>query len=232
MLNCIVIMPSAGSSRYGRRQVGDERKGLFNSMGKNSVQFKCHHCNHCCTEVVCLPTPWDVIQIVRATRLNPYQFLDFLGPEEIDEVPKNDPTWLKVNGRRYIMALRREKLGCYFLDKSSRYCTIYNSRPILCRLYPFKLQETRDGRFRGFTLHKDVGCPRHRDGQVPTKPLYDLYLEDSKHQDDYGDLVAVFNRRQYAGKKPEDFIELFISGTHPSREEKRHTGEQRADESI
>ncbi|GMV99623.1 MAG: hypothetical protein AMXMBFR84_07620 [Candidatus Hydrogenedentota bacterium] len=181
-------------------------------MGRYHVQFSCHHCNHCCTEVVCLPTPWDVVRIVKNTKQDPYEFLEFLATDEIEEVEDDDPTWLDVDGDRYIMALRRDKRGCHFLDKKTRYCGIYESRPILCRLYPFRLEETRDGEFKGFSLHDDVGCPRYLDGKVPTQPLYELYLEDSKHQKDYRDLVKVFNRKKYPEKRPEDFIELFVTG--------------------
>ena len=92
-----------------------------------------------------------------------------------------------------------------------RICTIYEHRPILCRLYPFKLQETREGEFRGFSLHSDVGCPRNRDGEVPTRPLYELYRDDCVHQEDYQDLVRVFNARRDKNKQPQDFIKLFIS---------------------
>ncbi len=190
-------------------------------MGRDIVHFKCHHCNHCCTEVVCLPTPWDVVRIVKQTGADPYEFLEFLAPDEIGEVAKSDPTWLNCNGNRFIMALRRDERGCHFLDKRTRYCSIYEARPILCRLYPFKLQETRKGKFKGFTLHSDVGCPRHRDGEVPTKPLYDLYVDDSEHQEDYDDLVEVFNLDQYPGKRPEDFIEMFVKG---ARKKKRSSG--------
>ena len=185
-------------------------------MGKNTVQFKCHHCNHCCTEVICLPTPWDVIRIVRMTGANPYEFLEFVGPDDIDDVPYSDPTWLEVNGERFMMALRRNRKGCHFLDPKTKFCSIYDARPILCRLYPFKVQETRDGEFKGFTLHKDVGCPRHRDGVYEVKPLHDLYVHDCEHQDDYNQLVSVFNRKHYAGKKAEDFIEMFVQGMKPA----------------
>ncbi|MBI2424001.1 MAG: YkgJ family cysteine cluster protein [Candidatus Hydrogenedentes bacterium] len=189
-------------------------------MGRDSVQFQCHHCGHCCTEVVCLPTPWDVVRIVRDTGFNPYDFLEFLTPDEITGVDEGDPSWLSVGGERYMMALRRDAKGCFFLDKKTRYCSIYESRPILCRLYPFKLEETRDGAFKGFSLHTDVGCPRNRDGKVETAPLYALYLEDSGHHSDYDDLVEVFNRDAYSGKKPEDFIELFVEV--PKKHRKRH----------
>jgi Fe-S-cluster containining protein len=179
-------------------------------MGKGIVRFRCHRNLHCCTEVVCLPTPWDVIQIVKATHIDPVEFLEFLSPSEISGVSPKDPTWLNCNVQRTIMALKRGKSGCFFLDRKSRSCRIYETRPILCRLYPFKLQETRDGHFKGFTLHNDVGCPRRQDGVVPTKPLYDLYREDQVHQEDYQELVAYFNKRNYSGKKPEDFINLFV----------------------
>ena len=185
-------------------------------MGTKTVQFACHHCNHCCTEVICLPTPWDVIRIVRATGEDPYEFLDWVTQEDIDEVSKHDPTWLECADGRYMMALRRHGKRCHFLDKKTRYCTIYESRPILCRLYPFRVTEYADGTFKGFVLHTNVGCPRHRDGVVDVAPLRELYDQDCEHQDDYNQLVKVFNRKQYPGKKPQDFIEMFITGFGPA----------------
>ena len=188
----------------------------FAPMGKNTVKFACHHCGHCCTDVICLPTPWDVVRIVRNTGENPYEFLEFVTPEEIEEVSKNDQAWLECGGEQYMMALRRdERLGCHFLDKKTKYCTIYESRPILCRLYPFRVTEYADGTFKGFVLHKNVGCPKNRDGVYQVKPLYDLYMQDDEHYDDYYRMVRVFNRKRYAGKKPEDFIEMFITGLKP-----------------
>lgn len=179
-------------------------------MGRFTVRFSCHHCGHCCTEVVCLPTPWDVIRIVRMEGADPYAFLEFLTPDEITGVEDDDPTWLDVDGERFMMALRRDSKGCHFLDKKTRFCTIYEARPILCRLYPFALEESAEGEFLGFSLHDDVGCPKNRDGAHQTQPLYELYLDDSRHQEDYQDLVSVFNRRSYADKAPEDFIEMFV----------------------
>ncbi len=181
-------------------------------MGRYTVQFSCHQCVHCCTNLVVLPTPQDVINITKATGLPPRQFLEFLAPEEIDEVAASDPTWLRCNGRRYIMALKRDtRRGCHFLDKRKKMCKIYEHRPILCQLFPYKLQETRNGEFRGFTLHKDTGCPLHRDDVAETAPLYEAYLEDQEHQDDYQELVRVFNQKRYADKRPEDFLAMFVT---------------------
>jgi len=114
------------------------------------------------------------------------------------------------------MAVRREARGCYFLDPASRLCSIYEIRPILCRLFPFKLRQSRSGEFKGFGLHRDVECPRQRDGIVETAPLHALYEEDARHQEDYRRLVAVFNRRRYSGKTPKDFIRMFVEVIPPS----------------
>ena len=177
-------------------------------MGKHKVYFKCIHCGHCCRDVVCLPTPWDVIRIIRETGADPKRFLEFLKPDEICEVSASDPTWLEVQGERYLMALRRSEQGCYFVDKRTRLCKIYEHRPILCRLYPCAVHETRGGDFKSFTLHKYVGCPRNQGGALDTQPLYDLFVEDRKHQQDYADLVEVFNKRN--ALKPVEFLGMFL----------------------
>ncbi len=179
-------------------------------MGKEYVRFRCHHCLHCCTKVVCLPTPADVIRIVQATGRDPLSFLEFVTSEGISSVDPNDPTWLDCGDERYLMALWRPDERCVFLDHENRRCGIYEDRPILCRLYPFKARFRRDGVFKGFGLHGDVECPRHQDGEVAVAPLYALLQEDEEHQCDYEDLVRVFNRKQYPGKRPEDFIGMFV----------------------
>jgi Fe-S-cluster containining protein len=178
-------------------------------MGKNSIHFKCVSCGHCCTDVICLPTPGDVVRIAKGTGENPHDFLEFVTPGDITGVKKSDPTWLEVNGERYLMALNRGPKGCYFLDKKTKKCSIYGLRPLLCRLFPFLLHETRDGEYSSFGLHTNVGCPKHRTNEVATRPLYEIYLEDRKHQEDYEDLVTVFNNRNDEKRQPSDFIQMF-----------------------
>ena len=182
-------------------------------MGEDFVSFKCHHCNHCCTEVVCLPTPWDVRRIMKRTGQEPFDFIEFLTPDEVKDVDADDATWLEVDGERYIMALQREeKTGCTFLDNETRFCSIYEARPNLCRLYPFKVEESKRGKYKGFTLQNDVGCPKYTDGKVEAKPLYDILLQDEVNQEDYHELVDAFNAKDYEGKEVEDFVIMFTGG--------------------
>lgn len=182
-------------------------------MGKDTVNFSCHHCGHCCTEVVCLPTPWDVRRIQKMTGDDPFDFIEFLKPDEIQEVDMEDPTWLDVDGVKYIMSLKRDsKLGCHFLNKETKYCTIYEARPLLCRLYPFELVTDENEKYVEFRLHEDVGCPKNTDGVYQTGPIYDLAIQDELNQEDYAEMVEIFNAKQYDEKDPEDFIRMFTGG--------------------
>ena len=193
-------------------------------MGRRFVRFSCQSCGHCCTDVVCLPTPWDVMRIVREVRVHPEEFLVFITSDEITEVEDDDPTWLEVNGTRYLMALKRGKKGCVFLNKKTLKCKIYESRPILCRLYPFCYEETESGEYKRFTLHDDVGCPRVKGNRIPTEPLRALLEDDNAHQEDYQALVRAFNKKDYPGKKPEDFLAMFIEvkgGKKPKKGKKK-----------
>ncbi len=182
-------------------------------MTNTSLNFKCHSCGKCCTEVVCLPTPWDVRRIVSMTSEDVFDVIEFLEPEEIEGVDEDDPTWLKVGNKKYLMALTRdEETGCYFLDNDTNLCSIYTARPLLCRLFPFRVIENKDGDYQGFTLHQDTCCPLNKDGDVDMGPLYDLYVQDELNQEDYQELVKIFNSKNYPGKEIEDFAILFTNG--------------------
>ncbi|MCX8063772.1 MAG: YkgJ family cysteine cluster protein [Candidatus Hydrogenedentes bacterium] len=178
-------------------------------MGKKFVYFRCHHCGYCCTDVVCCPTPYDVIQIVKATKLHPKKFITFFKEGEIAGIYKSDPTWLKIGKERYMMALKRTRKGCYFRDPVRKVCRIYEHRPLLCRLFPFKLHQKRSGEVSSFSLHKDVGCPKNRDGVVKVDELTKLWELERENQEDYKNLVAYFNSKKEE-RRPFDFVELFV----------------------
>lgn len=141
--------------------------------------------------------------------MHPRKFLAFITEDEITGVYKSDPTWLKIDGKKYMMTLKRGKKGCYFRDPVKSTCKIYDHRPLLCRLFPFKLRQRRDGGVHSFSLHKDVGCPKYRDGMVEVAELAKLWEVERENQEDYKNLVAFFNSKK-GPKKPFDFVELFV----------------------
>jgi len=72
----------------------DPEEGYTLAMGRKTVHFNCHSCGHCCTEVVCLPTPDDVRRIIAKTGEIPSKFLEFLTPEELEaSTMTTQPGW-------------------------------------------------------------------------------------------------------------------------------------------
>ncbi|HOM49493.1 MAG TPA: hypothetical protein PK491_13340, partial [Candidatus Hydrogenedentes bacterium] len=61
--------------------------------------------------------------------------------------------------------------------------------------------------------------PRFRDGVVETAPLYDLYLQDKMHQEDYVKLVNRFNALEDDSRSPEHFLDLFVEVVQAEDEE-------------
>ena len=70
--------------------------------------------------------------------------------------------------------------------------------------------------------------PAHADGVVSTKPLYDLYVQDSINGEDYNELVDFFNAQKYPGKEFEDFVVMFTGGIHNLRENLEEQARERA----
>ena len=177
-------------------------------MGKHIVHFRCHSCGYCCTDAVCRLTPRDAVRIAKATGKHPLDFLEFRTPDQMSDVADTDPTWLECGDERYMMVIRHVSDRCFFLDERTVECGIYDTRPALCRLFPFKLHLTRNGEFRAFSLHKDCGCPRYLDGTVDAQDLYRLFVEDDENQDDYIAMVAAFN--EVERDEPEEFVRMLI----------------------
>jgi len=56
---------------------------------------------------------------------------------------------VQIEGREpyvYVMKKTEEEGKCLFLKENI--CTIYASRPLICKFYPFQLRTTKDGRHR------------------------------------------------------------------------------------
>jgi Fe-S-cluster containining protein len=98
----------------------------------SDIGFKCQSCGQCCygedNSVVVFP--FEIKEILTATRLD---WLEAVQPPEEGE-------W-DIDGCFHTLEwrLRKEGLSCRFL-KDNR-CSIYESRPILCRTYPFYLNQ-------------------------------------------------------------------------------------------
>jgi Fe-S-cluster containining protein len=100
----------------------------MNLRHPSDVFFECIRCGSCCRDTgrrrrKIVLTSADLRSIAETTHLSTNEFCraSHTAPEPF----------------RHIM---RERYGaCTFLDKDSR-CNIYNTRPMICRCYPFSIQ--------------------------------------------------------------------------------------------
>ena len=100
-----------------------------------SIGFECRRCGTCCRCVspdsnLVMVSPGEVRAIIASTGL------------AWDRIAEPYPaTTNDRSGARFTLGwcLRRENDRCRFLDEIT--CTIYNSRPWICRTYPFMLDE-------------------------------------------------------------------------------------------
>jgi Fe-S-cluster containining protein len=77
----------------------------------------------------------------------------------------------------YVYRMRKTTEGkCVFLKASL--CSIYQTRPLICKFYPFKLENTENGKFK-FTYTKE--CPNIGKGQKLRREFFEnLFREFMK----------------------------------------------------
>jgi len=127
----------------------------------------CLRCGRCCTSFGVCVTPFDILRLSRATGFGPADLVMTIF--EPPERERDEPA-IRIDGKPSLLVLRwrgNPERRCLFLSDTG--CMAYDSRPMLCRTYPFK---AANGKL------KDLGsraCPRL---WVPQES--GSYLEDFK----------------------------------------------------
>ncbi|MBI2079498.1 YkgJ family cysteine cluster protein [Candidatus Micrarchaeota archaeon] len=109
----------------------------------SNLPTACMRCGRCCTSFGVCITLFDIKRIAEGTGLKPIEFVTFT--PEPPERERTEPAIL-LEGKYSLLILKwKPKKGrvCKFYDENSGLCSIYNSRPTLCRTYPFKLKNNR-----------------------------------------------------------------------------------------
>ncbi|MDO5844567.1 MAG: YkgJ family cysteine cluster protein [Methanocorpusculum sp.] len=92
--------------------------------------FRCLRCGKCCSgdDNEVMVSPEEVDLLVKASGLS------------FDEIAEPYPSWIEESGAKFTFGwvLKRGEDGnCIFLKEKK--CSVYNSRPHICRTYPFML---------------------------------------------------------------------------------------------
>jgi Fe-S-cluster containining protein len=169
------------------------------AKGAEFLSFRCTGCGNCCKEPLLPLTDADAKRIARRTGDRPSEFIRWVDKDGIDMDDEPEAFVTLRQGKR-VMVLRHENGGCRYLGGDNR-CTIYTSRPLGCRVYPFDPDFTKDGNLKRLKIVKATECPHEMDGENDAETLREL---DGKYQQahwDYNDKVAEWNREQQSRKR-------------------------------
>lgn len=161
-------------------------------------EFLCARCakrqETCCQRTDIVVTDGDIARVAAYT--GERDFIEFRSagkPEYLDQ--DDDPLWRDAtflpDGTRRVVK-HRENGDCTFLGSAG--CTLpYETRPLICRLYPFEYSEA------GVAEELASGCPRHllSDG-VDLADALDMKRNDAErwHAQLYNELRSDLARRQ------------------------------------
>ena len=144
----------------------DTRKEAVKMRSSGHFSF-CNNCPadlNCCTgKNVDLPvlTPQDVQRIIAETGLNRDDFCQSVAGEQLS-------------------TMKAREGACHFYRKGK--CTIYNVRPVDCRIFPFDIDRTTSGELVWIVYSS--ACPNQVDARKhlrevqPLLPLLQPYLEE------------------------------------------------------
>ena len=187
--------------------------------GREFLKLRCTGCGNCCKLRVVV-TDADVRKLMEYTGLSAKRVVKFYTPDEVDDPPRG-PEWIKFGPRlrdRRLMALRDRHGACQFL-KDDR-CTVYEARPVTCRVYPFNLSFDETGRrVKAIEINDACECKYELDDKVDLRAVKRVWFQDDRQDDAYFARVAEWGRRERYGTQKE-FLE-FLGLAEPARSQSR-----------
>ena len=181
--------------------------------GEKYLKFRCTGCGNCCKEPLLPLTDSDIKRIVRHTGEASHELVRWVDKNGIDMDDEPEAFVMLRQGRR-VMVLRHEGGGCRYLGSDDR-CTIYNHRPLGCRIFPFDPTFAEDtGKLRRLKLIPATDCLYELDGKNDVDGIRVLHGRHLKATSTYQSKVARWNARQTErksrGKKVQTAREFFV----------------------
>jgi len=181
------------------------------ATGEKYLKFRCTGCGNCCKEPLLPLTDSDIKRIVRHTGERSHELVRWVDRNGIDMDDEPEAFVMLRQGKR-VMVLRHEGGGCRYLGSDDR-CTIYNHRPLGCRIFPFDPTFKEDGKLRRLKLIQATDCLYELDGENDLDEMRTLHGKHLAATAAYQKKVARWNARQSErkdrGKKAEtaaDFL--------------------------
>ncbi len=156
-------------------------------------------------------TDTDIARITRHTGEPSHALVRWVDRNGIDMDDEPEGFVMLRQGKR-VMVLRHAGGGCRYLGSDDR-CTIYNHRPLGCRIFPFDPSWTDDGKLRRLKLIQATDCKYELDGENDVDKMRVLHTKHLASTSAYQAKVATWNARQaerkQRGKKAQTAADFF-----------------------
>jgi Fe-S-cluster containining protein len=169
------------------------------ATGEKYLKFRCTGCGNCCKEPLLPLTDADMRRISRKTGDDAASMVRWVERAGIDMDDEPEAFVMLRQGKR-VMVLKHERGGCRYLGDDDR-CTIYASRPLGCRIFPFDPTFGKDGKLRRLKLIDAAECHYELDGKNDVDSMRELHALHEAETHAYQDRVAAWNREQKKRKR-------------------------------
>jgi Fe-S-cluster containining protein len=163
------------------------------------LKFRCTGCGNCCKEPLLPLTDADLMRLVRHTGEDPMKLVKFISRDEIDLDHEPDAFALLRQGKR-VMVLKHRAGRCVFLGSDDR-CSVYDARPLGCRIFPFDPTFTKSGKLIRLRMIQATECPYELDGSNSVAGLRRLNTQYEAAIVRYRTRIAEWNTMQRGARR-------------------------------
>jgi Fe-S-cluster containining protein len=170
--------------------------------GRRYLGFRCTDCGNCCTQTIVPVNATDVARLVEGTGLAVHKIVAFHAKDDFSS-GADDLAYAVLDEGPRVMCLRRRETEegdpCRFYGEGA--CTVYEHRPVTCRLWPFDVTVDASGRLAQLAVNDAVPCPYELDGDVAEQSIVSTWEQSERQDDRWHRQVAAWNRTRGGGTK-------------------------------
>lgn len=168
--------------------------------GQQFLKFRCTGCGNCCREPLLPLTDQDLARIVKRTGDHPRDIVRWVDRDGIDMDDEPEGFVMLRQGKR-VMVLRHQNGRCRYLGTDDR-CTIYTSRPLGCRVFPFDPTFDKRGNLRRLQIVQATEeCPYELDGKNDPDRIRRLQERYDTARERFIERIGDWNRQQRSRKR-------------------------------
>jgi Fe-S-cluster containining protein len=183
------------------------------ATGERFLKFRCTGCGNCCKDPLLPLTDQDVVRIRERTGDDPSDFVRWVDRNGID-MDDEPEAFVRLRQGKRVMVMRQGAGGCHYLGADDR-CSIYASRPLGCRIFPFDPSYTKQGKLHRLKLIQATDCQYELDGKNDPGEIQVLHQRHESTTARYQARVAEWNqeqtrrlRRGKSARTGRDFLEF------------------------